>query len=339
MARKGTTSGDYLRGTSGFATAPAQYTVHVWYRNDSTPAVTGDNRDVVGMSDSTDDYNVAFAWDHSASPKTWYHKQADDTYKLATYTTSPSADTWYALGATYDGTNLKAWLNGAVEATTAATALVTGLSVVPCAFSAIAGTSPKLEDGAIAEWAIWNDDLVAAEMEALADAASPLLIRPANLIFYAPLVRDIVSWKGPALTSSATSVFDHPRVIYPSKGRSLRWTAGATHHETFSGGVSVGGSGFTAAAAYAHTPGGGVTVGGAGFTVASEVSWSTSIGVTPAGADVPAVSTSVTVATAFSLSDHYASVSTDAHVKTAFSANSGELANGRFRDVPGRAVR
>lgn len=69
----------------------------------------------------------------------------------------------------------------------------------------------------IAECAIWNAALDAAEIAALARGYSPSLIRPASLVFYAPLIRDAVSRKGGSLTVTGTTVADHPRIILPRR--------------------------------------------------------------------------------------------------------------------------
>jgi hypothetical protein len=69
-------------------------------------------------------------------------------------------------------------------------------------------------DGDLAECAIWNVALTAAEITALAKGFSPRRIRPQSLLFYAPLVRDIADFRAAlALTNNNTAtVSTHPRV-------------------------------------------------------------------------------------------------------------------------------
>ena len=69
-------------------------------------------------------------------------------------------------------------------------------------------------DGAIAEVGIWNDDLTAAEVASLAKGMTCDKIRPQSLVFYAPLVRDLIDQKGGlAITNNnAATVSNHPRV-------------------------------------------------------------------------------------------------------------------------------
>ena len=68
--------------------------------------------------------------------------------------------------------------------------------------------------GRIADAAIWNAALTAAEIASLAKGMTCDKIRPQNLVFYAPLVRDLNDQKG-GLTitnNNAATVAAHTRV-------------------------------------------------------------------------------------------------------------------------------
>lgn len=70
--------------------------------------------------------------------------------------------------------------------------------------------------GDLAEVGIWNAALTAAEIASLAKGMTCDKIRPQNLVFYAPLVRDLQDTKG-GLTitnNNGATVAPHPR-IYP----------------------------------------------------------------------------------------------------------------------------
>ena len=71
-------------------------------------------------------------------------------------------------------------------------------------------------DGLIAEVGIWNAALTAAEIASLADGMTCDKVRPQSLVFYAPLVRDLIDQKGGlAITNNnGATVAPHPR-IYP----------------------------------------------------------------------------------------------------------------------------
>lgn len=84
----------------------------------------------------------------------------------------------------------------------------------------IAESSPNAAEyftGDIAEVGIWDVALTAAEILSLSKGITPPNIRPANLVFYAPMarddsaVRDLVG--GLSLTLTGTSASAHPRVF------------------------------------------------------------------------------------------------------------------------------
>ena len=71
-------------------------------------------------------------------------------------------------------------------------------------------------DGKIAEVGIWNAALTTAEIASLASGIICDKIRPQSLVFYAPLVRDLIDQKGglPITNNNSATVANHPR-IYP----------------------------------------------------------------------------------------------------------------------------
>ena len=71
-------------------------------------------------------------------------------------------------------------------------------------------------DGLIAEAAVYNAALTAAEVASLAKGMTPDKIRPQNLVYYAPLVRDLIDQKGGVTitNNNGATVANHPR-IYP----------------------------------------------------------------------------------------------------------------------------
>jgi len=68
--------------------------------------------------------------------------------------------------------------------------------------------------GLIAEVGIWNVALTADEIASLAKGMTCDKVRPQSLVFYAPLVRDLIDYKG-GLTitnNNSATVANHPRV-------------------------------------------------------------------------------------------------------------------------------
>jgi hypothetical protein len=75
-------------------------------------------------------------------------------------------------------------------------------------------TIGNLLNGRIAEVGIWNVALTAAEIASLAKGMTCDKVRPQSLVFYAPLVRDLIDQKG-GLTitnNNAATVAAHTRV-------------------------------------------------------------------------------------------------------------------------------
>jgi len=67
--------------------------------------------------------------------------------------------------------------------------------------------------GRMAEAAVWNAALTVAEIASLSKGMQPNQIRPQSLVFYAPLIRDIMDVRnGLALTTSGLTVAVHPRI-------------------------------------------------------------------------------------------------------------------------------
>jgi hypothetical protein len=96
------------------------------------------------------------------------------------------------------------------------------------------GVAGLPHSGWIAWPAVWNVALSADEIAALAAGYSPLLIRPQNLVFFAPLQNeaagdefDIVG--GRLLTETGTVTYEHDefRSIYPRRRSAIVFPPGA----------------------------------------------------------------------------------------------------------------
>ena len=85
-------------------------------------------------------------------------------------------------------------------------------------FASSVATNPH--NGRLAESAIWNAALTAAEMASLGAGFSPLCIRPSALVAYWPqlqLLDPVHDRFGSTLDETGTVVLTaHPRIIYPT---------------------------------------------------------------------------------------------------------------------------
>jgi hypothetical protein len=142
--------------------------------------------------------------------------------------TSPSGfhpQKWAHGGGAYAAANSRiAYLNGVAGAaqTTSMTPLLVTQTNIGCTRGSSANT--LFYYGSIAEFAIWSVALSAGEMAFLASGACPLLVRPASLVLYCPLLVDFRNTKGTSFTSSAPPTFtrDHPNIFSGSAPRIVR---------------------------------------------------------------------------------------------------------------------
>lgn len=127
-----------------------------------------------------------------------------------------SANTWNSAGGMASTTTSRAvYLNGVRTNATNAAANLTNVPQV--------SIGARRNDGVtigtpatgiqIAECGIWDTVLTDDEFASLHAGTSPLSIRPQNLLYYWPGVRDLVDFVGPIPTTAGTlTPTDHPRI-------------------------------------------------------------------------------------------------------------------------------
>jgi len=129
-----------------------------------------------------------------------------------------AANVWFhAAGVFTSLSSRSVYLNG-TSASTAGT--ITQASLTELAIGAQQGPSTGTYEnpwfGNIAEFGIWNVALTAAEISSLSKGMACNLIRPQSLVFYAPLVRDLIDERsGLTITNvNSATVANHPRIYY-----------------------------------------------------------------------------------------------------------------------------
>jgi hypothetical protein len=130
------------------------------------------------------------------------------------YTTSGyNANTWTHATGVWSGLNSRtAYINGGNSATNSNIQGAAILTRSQIGANAIVATNRM--NGLIAEVGIWNAALTAEEIASLAKGMTCDKVRPQSLVFYAPLVRDLIDQKG-GLTitnNNGATVAQHPRV-------------------------------------------------------------------------------------------------------------------------------
>jgi hypothetical protein len=124
---------------------------------------------------------------------------------------------WRHVAVTFvPSTSVTLYVDGVVESATNNGALIPSSIFSGAAnlwIGAVATTS-LLWDGLIAEASVHNAALTAAEVASLAKGMTCDKVRPQSLVFYAPLVRDLIDYKGGlTITNNNTAtVANHPRV-------------------------------------------------------------------------------------------------------------------------------
>ncbi len=216
---------------TGKFSSPATVTIAGWARSTET-----DNKQIM-LAIGGDGLNLGFRFGSV------YGFHYDGSYREFSFVGSCADNTWYHLAFVCNpgGATQKVYLDGAeIFSDTQSTAIS-----YPSANSTIGGNGVfDLLSGNIAELAVWGAALTADEVVSLAKAFSPALIRPASLLMYAPLVRDIVDIKGNTLANVSSTVSDHIRVLN-------RRRRDVSHKA-----VAAGGSSNAPRSAYYHLAGG-----------------------------------------------------------------------------------
>jgi hypothetical protein len=130
---------------------------------------------------------------------------------------SYSANEWYhAAGVFETNSIINAYFNANIGTivTSSPEVSVSGINKILVGARTSAGAVGQFHNGQIAEVGVWNVALTAAEVSSLAKGMTCDKVRPQSLVFYAPLVRELIDQKG-GLTitnNNAATVANHTRV-------------------------------------------------------------------------------------------------------------------------------
>jgi hypothetical protein len=128
-------------------------------------------------------------------------------------TSGASANTWHhACGVFASSTSRTVYIDGGNSSTS--TVNGTPANIAQFNIGSFQTAAGNFFNGQIAEVGIWNAALTADEIASLAKGMTCDKVRPQSLVFYAPLVRDLIDYKGGlAITNNNTAtVANHPRV-------------------------------------------------------------------------------------------------------------------------------
>ena len=200
-------STQYLSGSAPVTAAP--FTISAWFKLDTRFA----NRAIVTLSQNSGTQRwILYA---TAGNNTAFFVNDAGGFTQPQVIQTLNTGIWYnAVAVEASATDHRLFLNGGSKNTTSdnrAPASVIGLNIGNDRYS---NTNNNPMDGSIADVAIWNTALTDAEVASIAKGFSATKMQPGNLVFYAPLVRDLIDYSGSlALTNNnSATVSDHPRI-------------------------------------------------------------------------------------------------------------------------------
>lgn len=202
------------------ASAPATtlpITMACWFNSDSVTAL----QTLVHLVASTTLNNPYFGCflrgDVAGDPLQMFVYQGSGTpaFDSSNTTSGYTANTWHHACAVFvSSTNRTVYLDGGSSASGSVNLSVTPNQLRIGRFVSSSNLPDYYMDGEIAEIGVWNTDLSAAEITSLAKGMRCSRVRPQNLEFYSPMVRDLTDYSGAlAITNNNTATASiHPRV-------------------------------------------------------------------------------------------------------------------------------
>jgi hypothetical protein len=189
------------------------FTLACWF---NTPNVTA-NQFLFCLNPSNGEYwGISVAGAVAGDPVRLSHSGSGVAVTGARSTAGYTANTWHhACGVFPNNSSRTIYLDGGNSATnTTAASFVTNATEIMIAARRLRGSIGGYYDGVVAEVGVWNAVLTAAEVASLAKGMTCDKVRPQSLVFYAPLIRDLIDAKG-GLTitnNNGATVANHTRV-------------------------------------------------------------------------------------------------------------------------------
>lgn len=201
----------YIEATSAVATA-VPLTLSAWFYADSNTV----NQTILGLT-ASGATNARFTLQCQNTGYLRAAVQAGGSTAGADTTATINTGEWQHGCAVFTGNaNRAVYLNGGNSGTntTSLTPSAAALNRTNIGTQWRNQARENFFDGRVAEVGIWDVALSLAEIESLADGYNPQRIRPQSLVFYSPIIRNVVDLrKGLSLTTNVTSVIEHPRRI------------------------------------------------------------------------------------------------------------------------------
>jgi hypothetical protein len=210
-------NGSTQRLTISAATATAApLTMACWFNADNTSAF-GMLMNIASTQPFNSRYRLEVRGDVAGDPLRLLIDDNAGVIATADTTSGYSASTWtHACAVFASNSSRSVLINGGSKGTNTTTASPNAAHFDRLTIGAqhFSTTINAWFDGRIAEAGVWNAALTDAEIASLADGMTCDKVRPQSLVFYAPLVRDLIDYKGGlTITNTNTAtVANHPRV-------------------------------------------------------------------------------------------------------------------------------
>jgi hypothetical protein len=209
----------YLQVGSAVLTA-APLTMACWFKAEAATGayqlVTVSNAGTAGAATR---FTLIAAGQVAGDPVRVVTTNTSNVSGVADTTSGFSTNTWHhACGVFESASSRTAYIDAGssgTNTTSVTPTLLNRTNIGVIFLQSVGGTSGTgFMDGQIAEVGIWNVALTTAEIASLADGMTCDKVRPQSLVFYAPLVRDLIDYKGGlTITNNNTAtVANHPRV-------------------------------------------------------------------------------------------------------------------------------
>lgn len=164
------------------------------------------------------DASEAIALRYKNTTDEFMARRHNDAVVKEAVTSAHAINTWGHIAGTFSSSSCYAYVNGSTDGENSDAVNFPNLDRTDIGGFNNGGSVGGAWPGYLAEAAIWNVVLTAAEVAILAKGYSPLLVRPESLRAYWPLIRDtdddIVG--GFSMTAvNGPTVAAHPRIFYP----------------------------------------------------------------------------------------------------------------------------
>lgn len=265
MAATGDGATDFLSSDPNTITAPgAAYSYAFWFYALHTPD-TGGASNPFSLS-SGGGYTVRFNWDFTdtTANRAAVHATTGSP-TIARLPADPAINVWNHYVVTWDGTNLKVYLNGFLKVTEAGSNPDTGLGDPIVNILAYNNGASAFMDGSVAHACVWNVALTAAEVLSVFTATVPTGVQNGAIVFYDSLnTSGTPSPIGPALVNTGCTIDES---LFECMSGGLKLGGANTvsvyaRNEVMLGGLSLGGSQTISTFAVTEAMTGGIAIGG-----------------------------------------------------------------------------